>query len=128
MKPYLGPAAKPQYQSALYRANMQGADHGAFIGYLLIELQELTERVLQAEAKLARLTGGESLSAVATPVVALPVVLPDDLPPPVQAPAPVAPKPAKPVEAVRESDSIDADALAHIVIEIDDQPTKKRGK
>ncbi len=138
MKPYLGPAGRPDYQRNLYRANMQGADYAGFIGYLLGELQELSARVTEAEAKLAVLSRGElptqaSLEPIKpTPIAVSTVVAPMPLPAPVAAPEPQ--RPAKPVEPQfkiepRHYADLDDDALRHIVVEVEEpQPTKKRGK
>lgn len=130
MKPYLGPAGKPDYQRTMYRANMQGADHGAFIGYLLGELQELHERVVAAEAELAKLTRGASLSVVGVAVaphpeleVAPPVVAEVK---PVEPPAPANRGPVNVNPA--DAELLDSDVLKHIVVEIEPTPNKKRGK
>lgn len=124
MKPYQGPAGKPEYQRNLYRNNMQGGDHQAFIGYLLGVVQELAVKVSELEGAIAH--GG---GVVVQPTVELapePVALPE-LPAPVVviAPQPIAQVRPEPVREV----VADSDVLQHIVLDLPDEPTtKKRGK
>lgn len=123
MKPYLGPAGKPDYQRNLYRNNMQGGDHQSFIGYLLGEVQQLVQRVANLEAQLAH---GEVPPLKVEPVVEAQAPAPVEVAKVQQVVAPIVH--SKPVEPAREIVA-DSDVLQHIVLDLPDEPpAKKRGK
>jgi hypothetical protein len=127
MQRFQGPAARGQYLTTLYRNDMQGADHLAFIGYLLQEVQKLSQRVMDLEAGFRPTPApvADVCPPLSEPLAPLPVEVP--------APPPTVPqaKPAKPAKpaAEKEPQPFDIGDLKHIVLDLPDEPpTKKRGQ
>jgi hypothetical protein len=103
---------------------MQGADHLAFIGYLVVEVQALSQRVMDLEAGSKLAAAVEVCPPLAPPLAPLPAEVPAPPPtvPQVRASRAAAEKAPKP-EIVEFGD------LQHIVLDLPDEPpTKKRGQ
>jgi len=124
MEKYKGAAYRSQYLQSLFRHDMQGADHQAFIGYLLEQVKAQGERIDRLESML--------LELAATPTKPAPQPQPEPAKPqakptmaPVASPAKPAiqpkPEPGKAAKvAAGPRSEFDTEDLKHIVIDLDE--------